>query len=315
VRQVQQRLGRRLECSRHSRAGHPLDERRHRRQGRSSDRHLLGSRCPSFGDQRRVAVRSRRLQNSSRELSRSSRCRLSAGRDRESRHEQTLASRWAARVRHTVSASCQSSTFALVDSRSIVANKRTRRPSFFSNRRIGLFTKANNFRSLLKRWVNMDDERLAVGCGRVHLFDDLGNPAPQIVWIRAGKPMDDDGYRHIYEQHGQNYFELPKISILDAGEYSCIATNMMGAIYSTFNICVEGTRAPTMDESRPTNFRCRFYSHDRTGIDELGNGGTFGECVRCRYERGMSTDIVRVLCCSKSDEQNETRFIIHLANC
>lgn len=27
---------------------------------------------------------------------------------------------------------------------------------------------------------------------------------------------------------------------MDAGEYSCIATNMMGAIYSTFNICVEG---------------------------------------------------------------------------
>jgi hypothetical protein len=27
---------------------------------------------------------------------------------------------------------------------------------------------------------------------------------------------------------------------LDAGEYSCIATNMMGAVYSTFTVCVEG---------------------------------------------------------------------------
>ncbi len=27
---------------------------------------------------------------------------------------------------------------------------------------------------------------------------------------------------------------------MDAGEYSCIATNMMGAVYSTFTICVEG---------------------------------------------------------------------------
>jgi hypothetical protein len=68
----------------------------------------------------------------------------------------------------------------------------------------------------------------------------IGNPAPQIVWVRLGKPLEDDGYHRIYDRNGENYFEIPKISILDAGEYSCIATNMMGAVYSTFVVCVEG---------------------------------------------------------------------------
>lgn len=68
----------------------------------------------------------------------------------------------------------------------------------------------------------------------------IGNPAPQVLWLRLGKPLEDDGYHRIYDRDGENIFEIPKISILDAGEYSCIATNMMGAVYSTFILCVEG---------------------------------------------------------------------------
>ena len=71
-------------------------------------------------------------------------------------------------------------------------------------------------------------------------FHWLGNPAPQVVWVGLGKPLEDDGYHRIYDRNGENYLEMPKISILDAGEYSCIATNMMGAVYSKFTICVEG---------------------------------------------------------------------------
>ena len=67
-----------------------------------------------------------------------------------------------------------------------------------------------------------------------------GNPGPQVVWAAFGKPLKDDGYHRIYDRNGENYLEIPKISILDAGEYSCIATNMMGAVYSNFTICVEG---------------------------------------------------------------------------
>ncbi len=77
-----------------------------------------------------------------------------------------------------------------------------------------------------------------------YLFDyQLGNPAPQVVWVGLGKPLEDDGYHRIYDRNGENYLEIPKISILDAGEYSCIATNMMGAVYSNFTICVEGIKS------------------------------------------------------------------------
>ncbi len=61
-----------------------------------------------------------------------------------------------------------------------------------------------------------------------------------MVWLGLGKPLEDDGYHRIYDRNGENYLEIPRISILDAGEYSCVATNMMGAVYSTFTICVEG---------------------------------------------------------------------------
>ncbi|CAF3514105.1 unnamed protein product [Rotaria sp. Silwood1] len=85
----------------------------------------------------------------------------------------------------------------------------------------------------------------------------IGNPAPQVVWIRLGKPLEDDGYHRIYDRNGENYFEIPKISILDSGEYSCIATNMMGAVYSTFTVCVEAMTEPESTssevEERSTN--------------------------------------------------------------
>lgn len=85
------------------------------------------------------------------------------------------------------------------------------------------------------------------------MFDFLGNPAPQVVWVGLGKPLEDDGYHRIYDRNGENYLEMPKISILDAGEYSCIATNMMGAVYSKFTLCVEGK----------TNFFFRLDTDDR----------------------------------------------------
>ncbi|CAF2039813.1 unnamed protein product [Rotaria magnacalcarata] len=85
----------------------------------------------------------------------------------------------------------------------------------------------------------------------------IGNPAPQIVWIRSGKSLEDDGYHKIFDRNGENVFEIPKISILDAGEYSCIATNMMGAVYSTFTVCVEAMTEPESTssevEERSTN--------------------------------------------------------------
>lgn len=40
---------------------------------------------------------------------------------------------------------------------------------------------------------------------------------------------------------------------MDAGEYSCIATNMMGAVYSKFTICVEGMIISKFDKNEINN--------------------------------------------------------------
>lgn len=69
-------------------------------------------------------------------------------------------------------------------------------------------------------------------------------PKPEVSWFRDGKPLkselDDIRYK-IYEQNECHYFEIDNVSILDTGEYTCTASNVMGAVYSAINIIVEGT--------------------------------------------------------------------------
>jgi len=43
-----------------------------------------------------------------------------------------------------------------------------------------------------------------------------------------------------YELDDMNYFEIDNLSILDAGEYTCTASNIMGAIFCTVDISIEG---------------------------------------------------------------------------
>ncbi|CAF3134462.1 unnamed protein product [Rotaria sp. Silwood2] len=97
----------------------------------------------------------------------------------------------------------------------------------------------------------------------------IGNPAPQVVWIRLGKPLEDDGYHQIYDRNGENYFEIPKISILDAGEYSCIATNMMGAVYSTFTVCVEAMTEPESTSSEMEERSANVSDIDTNAIEDF----------------------------------------------
>jgi hypothetical protein len=71
-----------------------------------------------------------------------------------------------------------------------------------------------------------------------------GVPKPEISWFRDGKPLgkselDDIRYK-ISEKDDCNYFEIDNVSILDTGEYTCTASNVMGAVYSAINIIVEG---------------------------------------------------------------------------
>ena len=68
-----------------------------------------------------------------------------------------------------------------------------------------------------------------------------GIPKPEIAWFRDGKPLKSGDYRYnIFEKEDCNYFEIDNISILDTGEYTCTASNVMGAVYSAISIIVEG---------------------------------------------------------------------------
>ena len=70
-----------------------------------------------------------------------------------------------------------------------------------------------------------------------------GVPKPEVHWFRDGKPLrsesGDDRFR-IYEQEDGSFFEIDNVSILDTGEFTCTASNVMGAVYSAINIVVEG---------------------------------------------------------------------------
>ncbi len=68
-----------------------------------------------------------------------------------------------------------------------------------------------------------------------------GIPKPEIAWFRDGKPLKSGDNRYtIFEKDDCNYFEIENISILDTGEYTCTASNVMGAVYSAISVIVEG---------------------------------------------------------------------------
>jgi hypothetical protein len=70
-----------------------------------------------------------------------------------------------------------------------------------------------------------------------------GIPKPEISWFRDGKPLkieEDDRRFKKYEKDDLSLFEIKNVSILDTGEYTCTASNVMGAVYSAINLVVEG---------------------------------------------------------------------------
>ena len=72
-----------------------------------------------------------------------------------------------------------------------------------------------------------------------------GIPKPEVSWFKEGKPIKFDDIRYkAYEKDERNYFEIESISLLDAGEYTCTASNVMGAIFSSIKISIEAMTEP-----------------------------------------------------------------------
>lgn len=77
-------------------------------------------------------------------------------------------------------------------------------------------------------------------------FKVKGVPKPEISWFKNGKPLrqEDDKRFSMYENNDEQYFEINNVSILDTSEYTCTASNFMGAVYSAVNILVEAMTEP-----------------------------------------------------------------------
>lgn len=76
-----------------------------------------------------------------------------------------------------------------------------------------------------------------------------GVPRPQIAWFREGRQLrlDIDQRLHIYDDENEpnvSYFEIDNTSILDSGEYTCTASNIMGAVFCSILVTIEAMTEP-----------------------------------------------------------------------
>lgn len=67
----------------------------------------------------------------------------------------------------------------------------------------------------------------------------LGNPIPEITWLKDGKQLLPDG-RHLVLSHGR-YLLISAVQVADTGRYSCLASNIAGDRSRHFNLNVLGT--------------------------------------------------------------------------
>jgi hypothetical protein len=101
-----------------------------------------------------------------------------------------------------------------------------------------------------------------------------GIPPPQICWFKEGKPIresDDSRFKIYTGEDGLSYFEIDNTSILDAGEYTCTASNVMGAVFSPINVVIEAMTEPEgsdmhsdVEKSNNDNAESDYFKSDTT---------------------------------------------------
>lgn len=73
------------------------------------------------------------------------------------------------------------------------------------------------------------------------LNNNLGNPVPEIKWLKDGQLLAPDR-RHQVLSHGR-FLQITGAHVADTGRYSCLASNSAGDRSRHFNLNVLGTNA------------------------------------------------------------------------
>ncbi|XP_053380218.1 hemicentin-1-like [Mercenaria mercenaria] len=66
----------------------------------------------------------------------------------------------------------------------------------------------------------------------------VGVPQPNIVWMKAGQPIDYDSHRHITVQADGQRLSIERARLTDADVYTCIAANQAGSVEQDYELDV-----------------------------------------------------------------------------
>ncbi|XP_053325662.1 hemicentin-1 [Spea bombifrons] len=109
-----------------------------------------------------------------------------------------------------------------------------------------------------------------------------GTPAPQILWLKDGQPIQEDIHHKI--AHGGQHLQIVNAMFTDTGRYTCVATNLAGHKSRSFSlsVLVPPTITGAREDGRPENvsvilhssvsLTCEVHSHPAATITWLKDG-------------------------------------------
>uniref|UniRef100_A0A4W6D352 Hemicentin-1 n=1 Tax=Lates calcarifer TaxID=8187 RepID=A0A4W6D352_LATCA len=106
----------------------------------------------------------------------------------------------------------------------------------------------------------------------------LGNPVPEIKWLKDGQPLVPDR-RHQVLSHGR-FLQISGAQVADTGRYSCLASNSAGDL-TVIHLEV------TVTLSSPTSLVCEVQSYPPALITWLKDGTPFESSRQCPSGRTL----------------------------
>nr|XP_005290755.1 hemicentin-1 isoform X1 [Chrysemys picta bellii] len=110
----------------------------------------------------------------------------------------------------------------------------------------------------------------------------IGNPVPQITWVKDGQPLTQDGDHQILSSG--RFLQITNAQVADTGRYTCVATNVAGDKSKSYSLSVlvsptiAGTDSHGSAEdvtvilNSPTSLACEAYSYPPATITWLKDG-------------------------------------------